>query len=133
MNLPNLNFIESIWHAAQHATANEPPRPAPHHAVVPAVLAASVVTILLAALLPVTLFIDSTGRSLIVYPPWVDERAALQDAIDGGSLLIGVRADLPLGMIGVAAAVPEAGFGGQGIRLPWILPFGCAVIAGVES
>jgi hypothetical protein len=133
-SLLNVNFVESAWHTLQHTTADTPQLAAPPRAAVTAaVLVASVVTILLAALLPVTLFIDPTGRSLIVYPPWVDERAALEDVTDAGSLLIGVRSDLPLGIVGVAAAVPQDGFAGSGFRLPWILPFGCAVLAGGGS
>ena len=50
-----------------------------------------------------------------------------------GGLLIGVRADLPLGIVGVAAAVPPNGFDGRGLRLPLILPFGCGAITGSAS
>lgn len=125
-----MNLIESTWRALERSAAAEHSRASPHRGSrTVTVLAASIAAILIAALLPLTLFIDPSGRSLIVYPPWVDERAALADVIAAGGSLIGVRSDLPLGIVGVAAAFPQNSFGGRGLRLPLILPFGCIAIA----
>ena len=84
-------------------------------------------------MLPLTLFVDPSGGSLIIYPPWTDEQAAVADVIGGGGVLIGLRSDLPFGIVGVAAAFPGTVFAGRGLQLPLFLPFGCAAIAGSAS